>query len=170
MADPASDTPAPWTTTAVCASGAAPGTAAGGAIDHRAQILAMTQTAEDAVLRPTDPGRWPHDLRAALAARIAGHNRSEALAARYAAAVDSSPHAALADPAASSGDATLAVALAFVDRVATNPRDVTAADIEALQGAGISDADIVRLTELVAFMGYQVRLTAGLALIKEMQP
>ena len=39
---------------------------------------------------------------------------------------------------------------------------------ETLQRAGISDADIVRLTELVAFMGYQVRLTAGLALLKEL--
>lgn len=169
MADPASDPPAPWTTTAVRASGAAPGTPAAAAIEHRAQVLAMTQTAEDAVLRPSDPGRWPHDLRAALAARIARHNRSDTLAATYSAAIEGSPHAAIADPAASNADATLTAVVAFVDRVATNPKDTTAADIETLQRAGIGDADIVRLTELVAFMGYQVRLTAGLALLEEMR-
>ena len=169
MADPAPDIPSPWPTTAVAASGAAPGTPAAAAIDNRANILAMTQSAEDAVLRPRDPGAWPHDLRAALAVRIARHNRSDALAATYAANIATSPHAALADPGASSPDATLAAALTFVDRVATNPRDTTADDIAALQAAGISDADIVRLTELVAFMGYQVRLTAGLALLAEMQ-
>lgn len=164
------DTPAPWTTTAVRASGATPDTLAGAAINHRAQILAMTQTAEEAVLRPTDPGRWPHNLRAALAVRIARHNRCEALAQILEEAIAGSPHAALTDPAAMSPDATLAAALAFVDRVATNPKEATAADIETLQRAGISDADIVRLSELVAFMGYQVRLAAGLALLREMQP
>ena len=102
MAEPASDTPAAWTTTAVRASGVAPDTPAAVAIDHRAAVLAMTQTAEDAVLRPTDPGRWPHDLRAALAARIARHNRCDALVEAYAATLAGSPHAALADPAASS--------------------------------------------------------------------
>lgn len=167
MADPAPDIPSLWPTTAVAASGAVPGTPAAAAMEHRANILAMTQTAEDAVLRPIDAGAWPHDLRAALAARIARHNRSDALATAYAAMAGPSPHAALADPAAASPDATLAAALRFVDRVATNPRDTTADDIKVLQGAGISDADIVRLTELVAFMGYQVRLSAGLALLAE---
>jgi len=134
----------------------------------RGTTLAMTQTAEDAVLRPSDPGAWPHDLRAALACRIARLNQSAALAATYAAMIGSSPHAALADPKTSSADETLAAALAFVDHVATEPKDITGDDIKVLQTTGISDADIVRLTELVAFMGYQVRLTAGLALLAEM--
>ena len=34
-----------------------------------------------------------------------------------------------------------------------------------LQGAGISDADIVRLCELNAFLAYQFRLIAGLRLL-----
>ena len=42
---------------------------------------------------------------------------------------------------------------------------MTAADVSDLQRAGISDADIVRLAELVAFMAYQLRLVAGLRLM-----
>ena len=54
---------------------------------------------------------------------------------------------------------------AFTDQVATRPSAITAADIQNLQDAGIADADIVRLTELNAFLAYQIRLDAGLALM-----
>jgi uncharacterized protein YciW len=36
-----------------------------------------------------------------------------------------------------------------------------------LQSAGIADADIVRLSELIAFVSYQIRLVAGLRLMAE---
>ena len=45
-------------------------------------------------------------------------------------------------------------------------RDVGAADILALQAAGVSDANIVRLAELNAFFAYQFRVIAGLRLIR----
>lgn len=158
-----------WQSSAVATSGIQPNTPAGDAITKRANILAMTQATEDAVLSPREPGAWPHALRAALASRIARHNRSDALATRYEAQCAGSPHATLADPSTRSDDTTLAAALTFVDLVATNPRDITADDIMTLQAVGIADADIVRLTEVVAFIAYQVRLTAGLALLAEIQ-
>ena len=46
------------------------------AVEGRAAIFEMTQAAEDAVLRPKDEGPWSHDLRAALAARIATLKRT----------------------------------------------------------------------------------------------
>lgn len=158
-----------WQSTAVAASGVARETPAGQAIEQRADIIAMTQAAEDAVLRPNDPGAWGPDLRAALACRIAFHNGAHDLSEHYRAQVVSSAYLAICDPGTATADGSLAAAIAYVDRVATQPRDITAQDIKHLQSAQISDADIVRLTELVAFMGYQVRLTAGLALLTEVQ-
>ena len=38
-------------------------------------------------------------------------------------------------------------------------------DISKLQAVGVSDADIVRLCELIAFVAYQVRVAAGLRLM-----
>jgi len=158
-----------WQSTAVANSGATSGNPTGAALEQRANILQMTQATEDAVLRPAAPGAWPDDLRAALASRIANLNKSEALAAHYSGMVGISAYADLADPSAGRSDSRLAGCLKFVDQVATQPKDVAAHDIEILQTAGIADADIVRLTELVAFMAFQVRLTAGLKLLAEME-
>ena len=154
-----------WNTTALAGVGIAPGTAAGAAVERRADILAMTQTAEDAVLRPNDPGAWPHDLRLALAARIARLNDADTLAATYLEKLGASPYAGIADPTRENTHAELAACLRFTDQVATRPSTITAADIQILQDAGIADADIVRLAELNAFLAYQIRLAAGLALL-----
>jgi uncharacterized protein YciW len=37
----------------------------------------------------------------------------------------------------------------------------------ALRTAGLDDADIVRLSELIAFVSYQIRVVAGLRLMAE---
>ena len=47
------------------------------------------------------------------------------------------------------------------------PKDATASDIAALKNAGIPEDDIVRLSELIAFVNYQVRVLAGLRLMAE---
>ena len=154
-----------WATTAVRHGGLSPGSAAAAAIDARAEVLAMTQAAEDAVLAPNSPGTWSHGLRAALAARTARHHGDQALAEHYLARHPGGTHAALADPACDGAALGLCAAAAFFDRVATAPRDATAEDIARLRSAGIADADIVRLAELDAFLAYQLRLIAGLRLL-----
>lgn len=130
----------------------------------RSNVFEMTQAAEDAVLRPIDVGRWPHTLRAALAARIARANGEEALAERYLA--DAGAFVSLADPSDDGSKGDHAAVVAFMDKVATQTRDVDAADIATLQAAGVSDADIVRLAELNAFLSYQLRVIAGLRLLQ----
>jgi len=154
-----------WGTTAIKASGVAPGSAAASATELRANIMAMTQTAEDAVLRPAEPGRWSHGLRAALAGRIARLNDCPQLAEHYLALPGADDYLQLADPAAGGIPADLNACLTFVDRVATQPADITAEDVRVLQDAGVADADIVRLSELNAFLGYQIRLVVGLSLL-----
>ncbi|MCS5667571.1 MAG: hypothetical protein NZ876_09310, partial [Dehalococcoidia bacterium] len=53
------------------------------------------------------------------------------------------------------------------DLVTLNPKDATAEDVSALRSAGLDDADIVRLSELIAFIAYQIRVVAGLRLMAE---
>lgn len=134
------------------------------AVEGRANIFEMTQAAEDAVLRPQDEGPWSHDLRAALAARIAVLNDEADLAARYAG--DAGGFAALADPSQDGAAQGLAHVVAFMDKVAADTRHVAASDIAGLQMAGVADADIVRLAELNAFLAYQIRVIAGLRLMR----
>ena len=131
----------------------------------RSNIFKMTVAAEDAVLRPKEVGRWSHRLRAALAARIAALNNDSELAARYIA--DAGEFAPLGDLSRDGEAEGLGAVIAFMDKVAAETRDVSAADLTALQMAGVADADIVRLCELNAFLAYQVRVIAGLRLMTE---
>ncbi|MDH3658819.1 MAG: hypothetical protein OEU92_02130 [Alphaproteobacteria bacterium] len=132
----------------------------------RADILAMTDAASAAVLRPKDTGAFSHGQRAGLAARIARLNGKEDLAQHYGQDL-SDDDTKLADPSFDGGaDERLQAMLAFTDRVAVSPKDATTEDIESLSNAGIADADIVRLTQLNAFLAYEIRLVEGLRLMR----
>lgn len=150
-------------------SGAADAASVRAALTGRADVMEMTQATHDAALQPADPGGLSHGLRAALAVRIARLNGDDALAAHYERLLQeagaNADEAAVADPGFK-GSGRLGAAIAFTDLVTMRTRDVTAADIAALQKVGISDADIVRLAELNAFLAYQVRLIAGLKLMR----
>ncbi|MGR3378263.1 hypothetical protein [Salipiger abyssi] len=149
--------------TTLKAAGIAQGPVAAAA-ETRAKIIEATQAAEDAVLSPRDPGAFPHDLRAALAARLATAGGEPALAERY---LDKAgAMVALADPARDGVAEGFGTVVAFFDKAANRTRDIAAEDISSLQAEGIADADIVRLCELCAFMAYQLRVVAGLRLMK----
>ncbi|MYA87652.1 MAG: hypothetical protein F4X97_04230 [Boseongicola sp. SB0662_bin_57] len=141
---------------------------ASAAVALRSDIFEMTAVAENAVLRPKETGRWPHPLRAALAARIAALNGVGDLAVRY--ALEAGDFAGLANPASNGAAEGLGPVLAFMDKVAVETRNVVATDISALQDTGVADADIVRLSELNAFLAYQIRVVAGLRLMTEGKP
>lgn len=130
----------------------------------RANIIGMSQAAEGAVLQPKDFGAFEHDLRAALAARVARLAADDTLAAHYLSSAGDK--AILADPAETGKSYQLETVLAFVDKVANQTRDIDAEDVAQLQASGMADADIVRLCELVAFLAYQVRVIAGLRLMQ----
>lgn len=135
------------------------------ALAHRTDILAMTEAASAAVLRPKETGAFSHERRAALAARIARLNGRTALSDHYGEGL-SGQEAKIADPSFDGGaDERLQAILAFTDRVAVSPKDATADDIETLSSAGVTDADIVRLTQLNAFLAYEIRLIDGLRLL-----
>lgn len=139
------------------------------AMQERHEILRLSQASHDAVVTPKEPGDFSHAERAALAERMARHNGDVALAAHYrdclekAGATDT-----LLAVASMASEPTLTARFAgvvgFTDLVTLHPRDAQRSDIEALKQIGISEPDIVRLTELLAFVNYQVRVIAGFKL------
>lgn len=150
-------------TTTLSVAGAEKAGSIANAVQTRANIFEMTQAAEDAVLRPKDCGAFSHDLRAGLAARIAARAGDRDLAGRYAQAA--SARIDISD-LTQDGGVDHSVLCGFVDKVAGATKDIAADDIARLQRAGVSDPDIVRLCELVAFVAYQVRVVAGLRLMQ----
>ncbi|MDX3805335.1 hypothetical protein ACXIUS_07995 [Bosea thiooxidans] len=136
------------------------------AAQTRSDIVEMSRKAEEAVTAPRDPGAFPTEWRLAMAARIAALNGLDNLAEHYRAKIAEPALRALAVPGAPGRVAREQAVLAFMDKVAAETRTVAAEDIEGLKAAGVADADIVRLCELNAFMSYQARVLAGLAILK----
>jgi CMD domain protein len=154
------------------AAGIVPGSHLAEALAGRADLMALTQRSHDAALTPRDPGGLSHAERAALACRMTRLNREAHLTRHY----ESLMHAAdadedtarIADPAFKGGsDSRLRAMLWHTDLVTREPRNATGADIDALRAAGLADADIVRLSGLIAFVSYQLRLVFGLRLMGE---
>lgn len=141
--------------------------------EQRAKLKTLTQTSYVAALHPSDPGRFPFALRAALAARMAGLKKSTELRQHYldllAAEGETPELVVIADPAAApdAAAADLTVMLAHVDLVTLAPREATRANIEKLYAAGFNDRDIVTLAGLIAFVNYQVLVVAGLKMLRD---
>ena len=149
--------------------GIAPGTHLDGLRRQRMDVRVHTLRSYEAILSPRDPGGLGLSERAALAARIARHNGDHHLARHYDTMLaERGGDPALTDIAQGSGSPSgpFSAMVVHVDRVALTPRISTEAHIKILTTAGLSTPDIVRLTELIAFVSYQVRVLAGLRLLK----
>ena len=135
----------------------------------RSEIMRLTQTSLGAVLQPEPPGGLCHAERAALACRIARLNDEELMASYYEALIpENSEFRAIANPAFDElHDQRLKAILRYADLVTVDPKRVTGSDISTLKAAGILDADIVRLSELIAFLAYQIRVVQGLRLMRD---
>jgi CMD domain protein len=60
----------------------------------------------------------------------------------------------------------LTAALAHAHLLVFHPRDARAQDLQALLDAGWAVDDIVTLSQLVSFLAYQLRVAAGLAILR----
>jgi uncharacterized protein YciW len=151
-------------------AGVDPDSPLGEALRTRAEVLRLSEAAHDAVLVPRDPGGLSHGLRAALAARMCRHLGNDALVKHYESYLAHSAEldlAALAEPDGISGDERQDAMARHADMLTRAPREATRNDIAVLKASGVSEADIVRLSELAAFMNYQLRVVAGLKLLKD---
>lgn len=154
------------------AAGVEPGGKLAEIVNGRADIMALTQATTEAILHPRIPGGITPAERAAFACRMARLNGEQTLAEHYAQLIphvdDDAAVEQIADPAFSGdGDLRLAALIRHIDLVTLAPKDATRENITVLKDAGIAEADIVRLAEIIAFINYQVRVIAGLRLLGE---
>lgn len=126
------------------------------------------QGAEDsraAVLTPADDLGLPADLRAAIARRVALTSGNDLLIADYPLPTDDS----LTDLASGATPAAplLAAIARHSDIIARSPGQSTPEDLQALQQAGLSVPQVIALSELLAYVCFQIRITAGLRLLEQ---
>jgi len=147
------------------AAGISAGHPLAGVLTGRSNIIELTEKSHDAALKPEPPGGLTHSERAALACRMARLNHDSKLASHYENMVEAGD-AVITDTSFYGDDNDrLKAVIRHTDLVTRNPKEATADDISALEAAGIPVEDIVRLSELIAFVSYQVRVVAGLRLM-----
>jgi len=128
------------------------------------------------LITPEEPGGLSYVERDAIAYRIALLEQSPAVAAHHrerlaTAGVSAGQIEAIEQfPAGNDQlDPHLVAALTHSDLLTTAPRDATAAEIAALKGAGFSTRDIISLSQLIAFVSFEVRLLSALRILQEEQ-
>lgn len=144
-----------------------------GALTRRAKLMELTQDSYEAALLPQEPGGLSYAERAALACRMARICQQPGLSQHYAELLASCTDtgtdniSALTTPGTmpSAEDARLQAIVAYVDKVTRSPKDAVPDDIESLRAANVNESDIVRLASLVAFVNYQLRVAAVLAIM-----
>jgi uncharacterized protein YciW len=135
----------------------------------RPEFVDGAEASRVSVLTPEDRLGLETDLRLALACRIARLNADPALFSDYQAQLQayrpSTELVALAEGKAEFGE-PFATIVRHVDLVTLTPSQAVAADIERLAEAGLSNPQIVALSELIAFVNFQTRVAAGLRLMR----
>ncbi|WP_336748802.1 hypothetical protein [Pantoea vagans] len=135
----------------------------------RPEFVEGAEACRLSVLTPADEQGLPADLRLALARRMAVLNEDVPLQRDYQAQLTAlNPSEALLALAA--GDVVNAEPLATLarhtDLVTQQPIQATEQHIRLLEQAGFSNPQIVALSELIAFVNFQTRVTAGLRLMR----
>ncbi|MDM0025369.1 CMD domain-containing protein [Variovorax saccharolyticus] len=139
------------------------GTVSGDALDtlraNRPQARLHAQQSYLALFEPAAPAageasQFTGAERFTVAVFVAGLHGQAELAAFYA--------EGLSRVGAAKGGARLAAALVHAHLLVLHPRDARAADLQALLDAGWSTTDIVTLSQLVAFLSFQIRVVVGL--------
>lgn len=145
------------------------------AVRHqRDKVAAATQGSYDALFDPALPGLALTDrlLVAQYACRISG---AAELARHYRAhlkhAGASDALVALADSGSpeDAADARVRAILVFTRTLIEDPVKGDEAALKTLPAAGISTPAVVTLSQLIAFLSYQVRLLAGLKAMKALE-
>ena len=137
------------------AAGLAPGDPLHAARRFRAKVVEATQASHDALLQQPVDGLTTED-RLRVAAHVCAIAGAPMLGRHYTALLAAAPgRDAPPSPA-------LPAMLDFAAALTTDPRRGDRTAIEALRRAGLGDAAIVALAQLVAFLSYQLRVVAGL--------
>ena len=139
---------------------------------QRPAVRQHSQGSFDALLEPADASALSRSEREMVALRVAALHVCPPLVAlhRERLAALGIAHrvmdAAAAGPGSEGLDARTAAMLVHADMLTLEPIAAQPAHLEALAAAGLSTAAIVTLSQLIAFVAYQVRVVAGLALLE----
>lgn len=147
-------------------AGLTPGSATHTTRHKRDKVAAATQRSYDALFDPTLPDLSLAD-RLLVALYACTLSNASALAAHYAERLTSiDADRALIDQIAHGSidvqEPRLHAMLTFTRTLIEAPIDGDKAALERLPAAGIPTPDVVALAQLIAFLSYQIRLTAGL--------
>lgn len=137
--------------------GVAPGSALSQLRSQRPDIVRHTQGSHDVLLSPANPGGLSLVERALVAARVAELSGHVGLAGHYRSLL-----VERGDPPPGNRQDTI---LQHVARVTNAPATALPGHIDTLRAVGLDARDIVALTQIVAFVSYQVRAAVGLALL-----
>ena len=127
------------------------------------------------LLEPADLGGVSRLEREAVAYRIGLLERSEPVIAHHQArlaAVGATPEEITAIEAFPEGDGLsphLVAILDHTDLLTDEPKAASPEALEALRQAGLNTRDIVSVSQLIAFVSFQVRLLATLRIMQEEQ-
>lgn len=132
---------------------------------RRPEYVAGAEACRASVLAPqNDLGLTP-SLRAAIARRVALTADSAALLAGYA-LPDDPALAALATGETPTDPLQRALAL-HADMIASHPGQSGPEHLQALQDAGLSVPQVIAVSELLAYVCFQIRVAHGLSLLEE---
>ena len=143
---------------------------------ERPAVRKHTQGSFDALLEPLDASSFSRAERESVALLVATLHACEPLIALHRerlAALGITPaamDAAAAGPESPGQDARLVAMLRHADMLSLAPIEAHPDHLQALANAGLSAAAIVTLSQLIGFVAYQVRVVAGLALLKGSAP
>ncbi|UGA49312.1 MULTISPECIES: CMD domain-containing protein [Dickeya] len=122
------------------------------------------------VLTPADERQLPAALRVALAMRMAMRLEHPALTAEYQCRLTRLDTEARWQRVAQGEDVAapswLAAVIAHCDKVTLSPERCRQDDLRRLERAGLTPPQVVALSELIAFVNFEVRVIAGLALLE----
>lgn len=147
----------------------ASGLAEGGAVfalrAQRPEFLDGAEDCRQAVLGPENDLGLSPALRAAIARRVALTANNERLLALYPVVEDG----ALAELSRGETptDPLLKAIAAHSDMIAANPGDSTRASLDGLLSAGLCVPQVIALSELLAFVCFQIRVAHGLSLLEQ---
>lgn len=140
---------------------------------QRADVARFAQGSYDALLDPPDPAGVSLIERGLIALHVALLSNSAPLAAHYRQRLVE--HGAPVESIGAveqfpKGDALtprMASILQHATMLVNEPHTATPAQLAQLQRRGLSSRDLVTISQLIAFLSFQVRVLAGLQLLAE---
>jgi len=137
----------------------------------RPDVVRHTQGSYDTLLAPKETSGLTHIERALVGLRVAYLDASPTLAAHYRQQLvklgaPADTITAIEEEYPSKGlDARTAAILRHADLVNHTPGHATEVDLRELQSDGLSAPEIVTLSQLIAFLSYQVRVLAVVSVL-----